>query len=96
MSQSTIRILRRGQHLSYLATLVPWGRAGATPLESVCQDIYCGWQDPESLGKALGGRLVEMCPGLSVCFSKMGMLSPLADKGSEGKVRCEQREGWGP
>lgn len=58
MSQSTIRILRRGQHLSYLATLVPWGRAGATPLESVCRDIYCRWQDPESLGKALAGRLV--------------------------------------
>lgn len=44
---------------------------------------------------ALGGRLVVTCPGLSSCFCKMGVLSPLADKGSEGKVRCEETEGWG-
>ena len=43
---------------------------------------------------ALGGRLVVTCPGLRCCFCTMGMLRPLADKGSEGNVRCEEREGW--
>lgn len=53
MSQSTIRILRRGQHLSYLATLVPWGGQGLHPWSLCAGTFYNGWQDPESSWEAL-------------------------------------------
>lgn len=47
-----------GDSFSVTPGHLPWERAGTRPLESVCRGIYCGWEDPGSLGKALGSRLV--------------------------------------